>query len=273
MCGRFLNKLPPAETARLFRTRNVAPNYPARFNIAPTDPVLAVRFNAKTGERSLDALRWGLVPYGAKDMSMSARLINARSETLATTPVFRDAFQRRRCLIPASGFYEWRKDGKLRVPYAIVPTDAPLFAFAGLWENWRDPSRRALAGAPQDEASRRALAGAPQDEASQDRALAGAPQDEASQDAEWVRSCAIVTGEPNETLAPIHQRMPVILPEEAWAQWLGETPAGAADLGRWLKPYPAERMRVYPVSPRVNSVKNDDASLPEPLMAEGGIPV
>jgi len=243
MCGRFLNSLPPAETARLFRTRNVAPNYPPRFNIAPTDPVLAVRFNAKTGERSLDALRWGLVPYGAKDMSMSARLINARSETLASTPVFRDAFQRRRCLIPASGFYEWRKDGKLRVPYAIVPTDAPLFAFAGLWENWRDPSTRA-----------------------QGEAAQGA-------DAPWVRSCTIVTGEPNETLAPIHQRMPVILPEEAWAPWLGETPASVAELGQLLKPYPAERMRVYPVSARVNSVKNDDASLPEPLMAEGGIPV
>jgi putative SOS response-associated peptidase YedK len=237
MCGRFLNKLPPAETARLFRTKNVAPNYPARFNIAPTDPVLAVRWNAKTGERSLDALRWGLIPYGARDMSMSARLINARSETLATTPAFRDAFQRRRCLIPASGFYEWRKDGKARIPYAIVPEGAPLFAFAGLWENWRDPASSAGADAP------------------------------------WVRSCAIVTGEPNALLAPIHNRMPVILPEDAWAQWLGEAPASAAELSQLLKPYPAERMRLYPVSPRVNSVKNDDPSLAAPLMAEGGIPV
>jgi putative SOS response-associated peptidase YedK len=235
MCGRFLNKLPPAEIARLFRTKNVAPNYPARFNIAPTDPVLAVRWNAKTGERSLDALRWGLIPYGARDMSMAARLINARSETVATTPAFRDAFERRRCLIPASGFYEWRKDGKMRVPYAIVPKDAPLFAFAGLWENWRAPGAEA--------------------------------------DAPWVRSCTIVTGEANELLAPIHQRMPVILPEDAWAQWLGEAPAGADELRRLLKPYPAERMRLYPVSTRVNSVKNDDAGLAEPLMAEGGVQV
>ena len=235
MCGRFLNKLPPAETARLFATRNVAPNYPARFNIAPTDPVLAVRRNAKTGERSLDTLRWGLIPNWAKDMSMSARLINARAETLATTPAFREAFQRRRCLIPASGFYEWQKDGKTRTPYAIVPADAPLFAFAGLWENWRDPA-------------------------------AGA-------DAPWLRSCTIVTGEPNELLAPIHQRMPVILPEDAWAQWLGEAPATSGELRALLKPYPAERMRLYPVSPRVNSVKNDDPTLPEPLMAEGGIAV
>ena len=231
MCGRFLNSLPPAETARLFRTTNVAPNYPARFNIAPTDPVLAVRWNAKTGERSLDALRWGLIPYGARDRSMAARLINARAETLATTPAFRDAFQRRRCLIPASGFYEWRKDGKTRTPYAIVPTDAPLFAFAGLWENWRDPAQ--------------------------------------GENAAWVRSCTIVTGEPNALLAPIHGRMPVILPEAAWAPWLGETPATAAELQALLRPYPTERMRVYPVSPRVNNVRNDDPSLAEPVMAEG----
>ena len=226
MCGRFLNRLPPAEIARLFATGNVAPNYPARFNIAPTDPVLAVRFNAKTGERSLDALRWGLVPYWAKDLSIGARLINARAETLATLPAFRDAFQRRRCLIPAGGFYEWQKDGKTRTPYAVLPADAPLFAFAGLWENWRDPSTRAQGA-----------------------------------DAPWVRSCTIVTAEPNALLAPIHSRMPVILPREAWAQWLGETPADAAALQALLTPYPAERMRVYPVAPRVNSVKNDDPSL------------
>jgi putative SOS response-associated peptidase YedK len=235
MCGRFLNKLPPAETARLFATKNVAPNYPARFNIAPTDPVLAVRFNPKTGQRSLDALRWGLVPHWAKDLSMGARLINARAETLATTTAFRDAFQRRRCLIPASGFYEWQKDGKTRTPYAVLPADDPLFAFAGLWENWRD-------------------------------AAAGA-------DAPWIRSCSIVTGEPNALLAPIHDRMPVILPREAWPLWLGEAPADAAALAALLRPYPAERMRVYPVAPRVNSVKNDDPSLIEPLLAEGGVRV
>ncbi len=249
MCGRFLNKLPPAEMVRLFATKNVVPNYPARFNIAPTDPVLAVRFNAKTGERSLDALRWGLVPYWAKDLSMGARLINARAETLATTPAFRDAFQRRRCLIPAGGFYEWRKDGKTRTPYAVVPTDEPLFAFAGLWENWRDPSARA-----------------------QDEAAKGDPSTSA-QDAPRVRSCSIVTGAPNELLAPIHDRMPVILPRDAWPQWLGEAPADAAALQALLKPYPAERMRVYPVAPRVNSVKNDDPSLIEPLLAEGGVRV
>ena len=184
MCGRFLNKLPAAEVARIFGTRNALPNYPERFNIAPTDPVLTVRFNPKSQERTLDVLRWGLVPYWAKDLKFGARCINARTETLATTPAFRDAFQVRRCIIPASGFYEWKKTGTAKQAYAIVPNDAPLFAFAGLWENWRDRA--------------------------------------AGKGAEWIRTCAIVTGEPNELIAPIHNRMPVTLPKEAWSAWLGE---------------------------------------------------
>jgi putative SOS response-associated peptidase YedK len=232
MCGRYLNKLPPAEIARLFGTRNTLPNYPERYNIAPTDAVLAVRYNSRSGERSLDALRWGLVPHWAKDLSIGSRLINARAETLATTPAFRDAFAGRRCLIPASGFYEWQKTGKTKTPYAIVPTDAPLFAFAGLWENWRDKK--------------------------------------AGDTAPWIRTCSIVTGKPNELLAPLHDRMPVILDESAWAAWLGENAAEPGDLLGLLKPYPATAMKAYPVGTRVNSVKNDDAGLIEPMMAAGG---
>jgi putative SOS response-associated peptidase YedK len=232
MCGRFLNKLPAAETARLFRTRNPLPNYPARYNIAPTQPVLAVRYNAETRERSLDALRWGLVPHWAKDLSFGARLINARAETVATTPAFRDAFKARRCLIPASGFYEWRKSGASKTPYAILPKDEPLFAFAGLWENWRDKSG-----------------------------------------GEWIRTCTIITGPVNSLLAPIHERMPIILPPDAWGRWLGDEPATGEALLALLRPYPAERMAAYPISTRVNSVKNDDAGLIEPLSAEGGIAV
>jgi putative SOS response-associated peptidase YedK len=235
MCGRFLNKLPAAEIARMFDTKNALPNYPARFNIAPTDPVLVVRFNQKTNERSLDALRWGLVPHWAKDLKFGARCINARAETVQTTPAFRDAFERRRCIIPASGFYEWQKNGTTKTPYAIVPNDAPLFAFAGLWENWRDKA--------------------------------------AGDGAEWIRTCAIITGPPNEVVSPIHDRMPVILPQEAWARWLGEEEAGKDELQSLLKPYPAERMRTHSISTRVNSVKNDDAGLIEPMMATGGTSV
>jgi putative SOS response-associated peptidase YedK len=183
MCGRFQLARSPEEIARWFGTRNAVPNYPARYNIAPTDPVLAVRFNPKTGERSLDPLRWGLVPHWAKDLSFGARCINARSERLSTTPAFKEAFAARRCLVPAGGFYEWKREGTRKMPYAIVPADEPMFAFAGLWENWRERTRDG---------------------------------------AEWIRTCTIITGEPNELVAPIHDRMPVILPREAWAKWLGE---------------------------------------------------
>jgi putative SOS response-associated peptidase YedK len=232
MCGRYLLSRSPEEIARWFGTRNALPNFPARYNIAPTDPVLAVRFNRKSGERSLDTLRWGLVPHWAKDLKFGARAINARAESLAATPAFRDAFAARRCLIPASGFYEWKKAGDTRTPYAIVPAEEPLFAFAGLWENWRDRA--------------------------------------GGKDAPWVRTCSIVTGEPNALLAPIHDRMPVILPREVWPRWLGEEEADTDGLSSLLAPYPPERMRIYSVSTRVNSVKNDDPGLIEPLMATGG---
>jgi putative SOS response-associated peptidase YedK len=235
MCGRYFLSRTPEEIARWFATRNALPNFPARYNIAPTDSVLAVRFNRKSGERSLDTLRWGLVPHWAKDLKFGARAINARAESLATTPAFRDAFAARRCLIAASGFYEWKKEGDNRVPYAIMPTEEPLFAFAGLWENWRDRS--------------------------------------GGKEASWIRTCSIVTGEPNALLAPIHDRMPVILSREAWPRWLGEEDASQEELSALLAPVPPERMRIYPVSPRVNSVKNDDAGLIEPLMATGGTAV
>jgi hypothetical protein len=109
MCGRFLNKLPVAEIARIFGPSNPLPNYPARCNIAPTDPVLTVRLDPETTARSLDALRWGLLPHWVKDLQDASRMIDPRAETemAATMPAFRDAFKARRCIIPASGFYEW----------------------------------------------------------------------------------------------------------------------------------------------------------------------
>ena len=164
-------------------------------------------------------------------MKIGVRTINARAETVAKLPTFRDAFAKRRCLIPADGFFEWRKDGKTKTPYAIVPKGVPCFAFAGLWEAWRDG---------------------------------------AHEGSEWLRTCTIVTGKPNEVAAPIHDRMPVILEPEAWAKWLGEEPAVALELLALLRPYPAEKMRAYPISNRVNSVRNDDPGLIEPMQAEGG---
>ena len=180
----------------------------------------------------MDPLRWGLVPHWAKDLSIGSKLINARAEGISSKSSFRDAFASRRCIIPASGFYEWQKTGATRTPYAIVPTDAQLFAFAGLWENWRDPK--------------------------------------AGESAEWIRTCTIITGEPNELLAPIHNRMPVILDRGGWGKWLGEETAERDELLALLRPYPASGMKAYPIGTRVNSVRNDDAGLIEPMMATGG---
>lgn len=235
MCGRFFSTLPVEELARIFGTSNPLPNYPARYNVAPTQPVLAVRFNPATGQRSLDPLRWGLVPHWAKDLSIGARCINARAESVDRTPSFRDAFARRRCLIPASGFYEWQKTATGKQPYAVKPMDEPLFAFAGLWENWRDR--------------------------------------EAGEEGEWIRSCTIVTTTANALLSPIHERMPVILPRASWPAWLGESPASAEELKALLRPLPPERLRLHPVSPRVNNVANDDSALADPIMATGGVTI
>jgi putative SOS response-associated peptidase YedK len=227
MCGRFTLYCSWSELVEIYGLTGTPQNIEPRYNIAPTQPVLAVRFNPKTGERTLDPLRWGLVPHWAKDLKFGTRCINARGETLSATPAFRDAVKARRCLIPASAFYEWKKTGTAKQPFAIVPTDGPVFAFAGLWENWRDKT--------------------------------------AGEGTEWIRTCAIVTAEPNELVAPIHDRMPVILPREAWPAWLGETEATSGDLQALLKPYPAGRMRAYPISSRVNSVKIDERSLLAPV--------
>jgi putative SOS response-associated peptidase YedK len=132
--------------------------------------------------RRLDALQWGLIPYWAKDPKIAYRTINARAETVDKAPSFRRAFAKRRCLIPADGFYEWRKTAKPKLPFAIAMKDGCPFTFAGLWENWKDP-----------------------------------------ESGEWLRTCTIITGEPNELVAQIHPRMPVIIPERHHAAWLGET--------------------------------------------------
>jgi len=138
MCGRFAVTTPTEAMRQLFGTRNPLPNAPSRTNIAPTDRVLAVRFDATDRHRSLDLLRWGLVPHWAKQIA-GPPLINARAESLAERPAFRQAFEKRRCLIPADAFYEWQADRKPKQPFAIRRADGAVMAFAGLWENWRQP--------------------------------------------------------------------------------------------------------------------------------------
>jgi putative SOS response-associated peptidase YedK len=227
MCGRFLASKSPDEIARWFATRNATPNSRPRYNVAPTQDILAVRFNPETKERTLDALRWGLVPFWAKDIKIGYSLINAKAETVAEKPAFREAFKSRRCLIAADGFYEWKKlDAKTKQPYAIAMKDRSLFGFAGLWERWTDKAS-----------------------------------------GEVVRSCTIITTTPNEVCAPIHDRMPVIVAPEDYAKWLGEDEVDPVRLLQTLRPFSAEKMTCSPVDRRVGNVKNDEAALIEPVAA------
>jgi putative SOS response-associated peptidase YedK len=226
MCGRYRRTTQEEELARLYHIPiPKQTDLPISYNIAPSQKVLTIRSNPQTQQRSLDALQWGLIPYWVKDPKIAYRTINARAETVDKAPSFRQAFRKRRCLIPADGFYEWRKTAKPKLPFAIAMKDGRPFTFAGLWENWKDPGS-----------------------------------------GEWLRTCTIITGEPNELVAQIHPRMPVILPEQYHAAWLGESDDG--NLKALLVPYPADQMRMWEISPRVNSPKNDDPSLWEPLHSE-----
>lgn len=224
MCGRFVLKAPFSELVRLYNVTNNV-NLEPRYNIPPTEDIAVVR--NRDGKRTLDMLRWGLVPYWANDIKIGYSLINAKCETVAEKPAFRDAFKERRCIIPADGFYEWKKlDAKTKQPYAIVMKGRSVFGFAGLWERWKDR-------------------------------VSG----------QTIQSCTIITTTPNEVCAPIHDRMPAILEPKDYARWLGEEPTEPPHLMMMLRPYPATAMEAYPVSTRVGSVKNTDAALFEPLQS------
>ena len=220
MCGRYL-LISPIEAMRRFFDVGGLLNLPPRYNIAPTQDAPVVRLDQE-GRRELILMRWGLVPLWAKDLSMGARCINARAESVGDKPAFRDAFERRRCLVPTDGFFEWEKKGKVRQPWRIGLAEEGLMALAGVWERWRAP------------------------------------------DGGVVRSYAVITTEANELVAPLHDRMPVVLPPERFAEWLDpETPQDRRR--QLLRPYPAELMRAHPVSRRLNDVRNDDAQCIEPF--------
>jgi putative SOS response-associated peptidase YedK len=224
MCGRARISSDVSEIRIAFRVPpyRPTPNLPATWNLAPTDPAAIVHLDTKAGERSLDAMRWGLIPYWAKDIKIGYSTINAMAETVETKPAFREAFRHRRCLVPVDNFYEWQKIGKERQPYAIALADRSIMALAGLWETWRSPA------------------------------------------GDTVRSFTIITTEPNELCAPIHNRMPVILDPTSWPIWLGEEGADADVLEAMMVPYPAAGMTCWPVSKRVGNVKNNDPTLVEP---------
>jgi len=231
MCGRYVAATPPDELAKYFGAAapppdlTLAPNH----NVAPTQTVYAVR--ERDGARSLDALHWGLVPFWAKDPKIGNRMINARAETVATKNAFRVALTRRRCIIPADGFYEWRRleGSKHKQPMFISRPDGEPFAFAGLWEQWRDKD------SPDEE---------------------GEPFE--------LHSCTIITCEANEAMAKVHDRMPVVLPPGAWDLWLDPAISDAEAATSLLVPAPPSLIRMHPVSTEVNSARNNGAHLIEP---------
>jgi putative SOS response-associated peptidase YedK len=224
MCGRYFRHSPREEVAAAFRAQDGAGAAGPSYNVAPGQQVLAVRFNSKTGERTLDDLQWGLVPFFAKDPKIAWRTINARAETVDKLGSYRNAFAKRRCLIPADGFFEWRTlSPKKKQPFAIAKEGRELFAIAGLWEAWQDPTTK-----------------------------------------EWLRSCCVVTTEPNETVAQIHDRMPVILHESEYASWLGEVPASPEELKGFLRPYDG-KLFTWPVNPRMNKGDVNEPDGLEPI--------
>ncbi len=226
MCGRYVSSTPVGVLAERFEVEDVrAPDLGARFNVAPTDDVYAVA-EGKDGTRRLGTFKWGLVPFWAKDPKVGSRMINARVETLPSK--FKRTLERRRCLIPADGFYEWqeRPAGQKNQPFFIHRKDGEQLAFAGLWEVWHDDD---------------------------------------DPDAEPLRTCSIITTDANQVVARTHDRMPVTLAADAWGPWL-DVEQHDLDViqGLLVHAEPAE-LDVYPVSTDVNSVKNDGAHLVEPL--------
>jgi putative SOS response-associated peptidase YedK len=222
MCGRFTLFEPDKVLAREFGVSDFAPGSP-RYNIAPSQPVAAVRAASAGAGRELALLRWGLIPSWSKDPAIGNRLINARAETAREKPSFRSAFRRHRCLVPTNGFYEWQRQERGKQPYFVRMRDERLFAFAGLWDRWESPDKGAI------------------------------------------ETCTILTTAANAVLAPIHDRMPVILSPGEYDRWLDPALTDLDSLSPLLVPFPPEEMLAYPVSPRVNVPTVDDERCIAPL--------
>jgi len=235
MCGRFVSAAPADEIAKYFDAAMSMEALAPSHNVAPTSDIYAV-VTHPDGTRHLEVFRWGLVPVWAKDLKISQKMINARSETLAEKGAYKPAFTKgRRVLIPMDGFYEWKtltdrvtaKGKPAKQPMYIHRLDGEPLAVAGLWEAWRDK--------------------------------AGGP------DAPWLHSATIITTAANETMAPIHDRMPVILPASAWSAWLDPANDDLESLGKLMVPAPANLLTLHPVSTEVNKVSNRGPELIEPV--------
>ena len=216
MCGRYTLIADLGDLAQRFEFDGTDFSYDPGYNIAPTESVLTVR---NVGGREAAFMRWGLIPFWAKDTKVGARMINARAETVAEKRAFRNALKKRRCLVLADGYYEWQKTPVGKRPYRIILKSGEPFAMAGLWETWKDPQGNV------------------------------------------VPSCTIITTVANEYLAPIHNRMPVILPRESEELWLEPGVEDPATLTGILTPYPDEDVDAYEVSTMVNSASNEEPEL------------
>lgn len=222
MCGRYTVTATPEAIRALFRYEE-QPNFPPRFNIAPTQPIAVVRL--MDGKRQFALMRWGLLPSWVKDPKTFALLINARGETVAEKPAFRAAMKRRRCLIPADGFYEWKALPGRKQPFYIRARSGAPFAFAGLWETWTGPN------------------------------------------GEELDTAAIVTTRANRTLSAIHDRMPVVVPPEAFDLWLNCAEVDATTAAALIQPAQEDLFEAYEISTAVNRTANDSPKLMEPVVA------
>jgi putative SOS response-associated peptidase YedK len=226
MCGRFTQERPASELAEIFAAEPLADELGARYNVAPTDDALVVV--QREERRAVTAYRWGLIPHWSTDRKSGSRMFNARAETITASPAFREAFKRRRCIVPVDSFYEWKREGAVRQPYRVTREDGRPLALAGLWAGWHDP------------------------------------------DIDQVRrTFTIVTTTPNDALADLHDRMPVVLDEPLWDRWLVDgrvgSPVDEAELLAMLQPSDAVALRIYPVNRYVNDVRRDGPDLIEPI--------
>jgi putative SOS response-associated peptidase YedK len=222
MCGRFMQERPVSDLAEIFGAEPLVDEPGGRYNVAPTDEALVVV--QRDERRALTSYRWGLIPHWAENARIASRTFNARAETVATAPVFRDSFRRKRCLVPVDGFYEWKREGSVRQPYRVLRADGRPLVLAGLWAGWRDPAT--------DEVR---------------------------------RTFTIVTTAPNATLAELHDRMPVIVPDDAWDRWLDPRPAEPGELRALLEPDETVPLVIAAASRLVNDVRRDGPELLLPL--------
>ncbi len=241
MCGRYASSRKPDDLAEEFEidreraAQSVPEPLGADYNVAPTKPVYAV-LTRPDGPRDLRVVTWGLVPFWAKDPKIGSRMINARVETVAEKPAYRQAFAKRRCLLPADGYYEWyptsrvgRSGKPLKQPFFIRPKDGASLAMAGLYEIWRDPEK-----SDDDPARFR-----------------------------W--TCTVITTEAEDEVGVIHDRMPMLVERDRWADWLDPDRTSTDDLADLLVPAAPGRLEAFPVSTSVNSVRNNGRELVEPL--------